>query len=152
MELKETIEKLSSLMKLDIDAIEGYENALKKISQKEVYDQILKFRDDHIRHVDNIADIIVSLGGTPPSRTPDLRGVFLGGTTILQGLTGTEGAIKALQTGEKLTNKSYADAVGQGFPLEIKTILQTNYEDEKNHLNYINSAIETRIWDIKKAA
>ena len=151
MENPEIIDKLSSLMKLDIDAVKAYEKALDKISEKDVHDEIGKYRDDHVRHIDTISGIIRELGGTPPERTTDIRGVFLTGTSMLMGITGTEGALKALETGEKLTNKSYEDATDQPFPKEILNTLELHFRDEQRHLRFITHALDIKVWERRAA-
>ncbi len=152
MENKDAVRKLSSLMKLDIDAAKGYDTALDHIKDPAIHSQISKYRDDHLRHVDNLSTLISSLGETPPSRSPDLRGLFLGGATFIQSISGTEGALKGLETGEKMTNDAYSDAVKQDFPPDILNVLLSNYQDEKIHINYVRSALETKSWEKRKAA
>lgn len=151
MENSEIINKLSSLMKLDIDAVKAYEKALDKIKEKDVHDEIEKYRDDHVRHVDTISGIIKELGGTVPERTTDIRGLFLTGTSMLMGITGTEGALKALESGEKITNKSYDDATNQSFPKEILNTLEYHYRDEQRHIRFITHALDVKIWERKAA-
>jgi uncharacterized protein (TIGR02284 family) len=152
MLINDIIEKLISLCNLDNDAIKSYDSALKKITEEGIHDTIKGFRDDHARHVDSLSRIIGGLGGTVPSSSGDIRGLFLGGMTALQSITGTEGALKSLESGEKITNKSYEDAVGQDFPPDILSVLSRNYQDEKMHLEYVSKALETRMWEKKRAA
>lgn len=152
MLISDIIEKLTSLCNLDNDAIKSYDSALKKINEEGIHDTIKGFRDDHARHVDSLSRIITGLGGTAPSTSGDVRGLFLSGMTALQSITGTEGALKSLESGEKITNKSYEDAVSQDFPPDILSVLSRNYQDEKMHLEYVSKALETRIWEKKRAA
>lgn len=144
MENKEIVEKLSSLMKLDYDAAQAYEKAIENISETDIKAKIRKYHDDHMRHVDNLSDLITRFGGTPPERSTGIRGLFLSGTTALTGLTGTGGALRGLQSGEKITNRSYSDAVHQDFPLDVKTVLENNFRDEQVHIDYINGMLETK--------
>ena len=51
------------------------------------------------------------LGGNPPKRSVDLKGLLLEGFTALRSVTGTEGALKAMQSNEKTTNKKYQEAL-----------------------------------------
>ncbi len=152
MLISDIIEKIISICNLDSDAIKSYDSALKKITEESIHDTIKGFRDDHARHVDSLSRIIAGLGGTAPSTSGDVRGLFLGGMTALQSITGTEGALKSLESGEKITNKSYEDAVGQDFPPDILSVLSRNYQDEKMHLEYVSNALETRMWEKKRAA
>ncbi|MDO5576477.1 MAG: ferritin-like domain-containing protein [Fibrobacter sp.] len=143
----EAADKLSSLMKLDIDAVKAYEKALENIDNREVYDEIAKYRDDHVRHVDVLTHMIRDLGSVPPKRTTDIRGLFLTGASMLMGISGTSGALKALQTGEKMTNKSYENATNQPFPKEIRNRLESFFLDEQRHLRYITHALDMKIWE-----
>lgn len=146
LENREMIEYLSSLMKLDFDAAKTYEAAIQKIGDAQINGRMQNFLDDHMRHVENLSDIIARLGGTPPEQSSGIRGLFLSGATSLQGLTGTGGALKALQSEEKLINKTYNDAVHQGFPYEIRKTLDANFRDEQLHIEYINSTLENKSW------
>jgi hypothetical protein len=152
MLISDIIDNLTSLYNLDNDAIKSYDSALKKISENDIYESIKRFREDHARHVDSLSHIITGLGATLPSSSGDLRGLFLGAATSLQSLIGTEGALKGLQSGEKITNKSYEDAVGQDFPPDILSVLSRNFQDERVHLDYINKALDSRIWEQQRAA
>jgi hypothetical protein len=152
MHINETIDKLISICNLDNDAIRSYNEALKHIDNQKISSQIQKYRDDHKRHVDELSRLITTLGGAPPVESGDIRGLSLSGATALQGLFGTEGALKALQTGEMVTNKSYANAIEQDFPLDILAVLKENYRDEKIHLEYVNKVLIDKSWENRKAA
>lgn len=147
MDISELVEKLKSLMVLDIDAISSYDTAISKLVDGDLRTEVISVREDHKRHVNSLEALIISLGGTPPERRTDIRGIFLGGATILQSITGTEGALKALQSGEKLTNKDYGEAVTWTIASEIKAILEKNYHDEQRHLRFVNNVISDRVWE-----
>jgi uncharacterized protein (TIGR02284 family) len=148
----EIIDVLKSLCNLDKDAIQAYDISLKNIANQDINSRIQKFKEDHQRHVDTLSDLIKSLGGTPPSGAGDIRGMFMSGLSAIQGLGGDEGALKGLQNGEKVTNKSYKDALTHDLPQDVFNIVNKNYEDEKIHLEYINATLESRVWENRKAA
>ena len=149
---EDIVNKLNSLAKLDYDALESYNEAIKKIDQSEIREQLSKFRDDHDRHFQVLSDLIIKYGGIPTSRSRDIRGVFLGTATTLQSMAGTEGTLKAVQTGEKITNDSYRDAISQDYPQDVKRVLEKNYDDEQNHLSYVNYALANKTWENRRAA
>lgn len=146
METKEMIEKLSSLMKLDVDAIRTYEKVLEKIQDSDVSQKLMKFRDDHIKHTDTLADIIKKLGGTPPSRNFDLKGLFLTGAVMLERILGSEDALRTLKTGEEIISNAYDSSVTKEFPADIRSVLDIHNRDESEHLKYISYAIDIKIW------
>jgi hypothetical protein len=60
---------------------------------------------------------------------------------------GTEGALKAMKGNEELTNRTYSNALGKGFPVDVLAVLQKNYADEQRHLAAINQWIGIRVWE-----
>jgi competence protein ComEA len=153
MLITDIIDNLVSLCNLDNDAIKSYDIAIKKVSEPDISSHIKAFRDDHVRHVESLTRIITGLGGAHPIPSGgDIRGLFLGAATALQSSFGTEGALKGLQGGEKITTRSYEDAVGKDFPPDILSVLSQNYQDEKVHLDQITKMIDSRAWEHKRAA
>ncbi|NLW32008.1 MAG: ferritin-like domain-containing protein [Fibrobacter sp.] len=147
MEQKELVKKLETLQKTDYDALQSYDKALERIDDDELKNQILQFRKDHERHIYSISDLLRTMGLTPSSSFPDLKGVFLQGITAIEGLSGTEGVLKALEKGEIMTNDEYAEADTWFVDPKIHEIITSNYKDEKKHLNFIRNAIKDKIWE-----
>jgi demethoxyubiquinone hydroxylase (CLK1/Coq7/Cat5 family) len=139
--------KLNSLIKLDNDALHSYDKVIDAIDHPEIKLEIIKFRDDHRRHVDNLSFLVQSMNETPARKESDIIGTFLGGATIIQNLAGIEGSLRALHTGEKLTNKNYADAVKWDVPADVRVVLQANYSDEQRHISFVEKAIRDKIWE-----
>lgn len=150
MNTEKVIKNLCDLTQLDIDAVHAYEQALKEIKKNEIFINIKKFQEDHARHINELSAVIVSLNGEPPKRTQDFKGYLIEGFTSLRSITGTEGALKAMQTNEKLTNATYEKALKklqEDDAMEnIKALVSKNYEDEKRHLAYIKNALANETW------
>jgi uncharacterized protein (TIGR02284 family) len=138
------IEVLSDLVQLDVDATYAYEQALKQIDDKKIYADIEGFRDDHLRHIDELSALIKELGGTPPDKSRDLKGFVIEGFTALRSVTGTKGALSAMEGNEKLTNKNYQSAIDDNpdFSTRVMNLLKKNYGDEQRHLHYIQSTLK----------
>lgn len=147
MQESELIEKLNSMIRLDNDALSSYNKVLDNINEQVIKSEITKYRDDHLRHVDNLSGLIIKYGGVPTRDDKDIRGLFLGSATAIQNIAGLQGSLMALQTGEKLTNKDYSEAVSWNVPEDVLLILKDNYEDEKRHLRFINQAIADKVWE-----
>jgi len=147
MESTESVKKLCSLAQLDIDAIHAYSQAIDKIEVVGIKEQLIQFRADHQRHVDNLSDCIRRSGGEPPAFQKDFKGFLIEGFTALRSVTGTEGALKAMKGNEKLTNRTYDEALNWDVPQDIRIIIEANREDEKRHLNYIETCLENRAWE-----
>jgi rubrerythrin len=147
MDKPEMAKNLSSLMQLDIDAVHAYDQAIKNIEDPMVRDQIVKFRDDHKRHIEELSPEIRALGETPPEFSPDFKGYLISGFTSLRSITGTEGALNAMHTNEKLTNKNYDEARTWPLNPSAKALVEKNYSDERTHLEYIEKTLEARAWE-----
>jgi len=151
MEYEEIAKKINSLIQLDIDAIHAYEQAMKNVGEQYIRDQLAEYRNDHHRHFRELSAVVQAMGGTPPEFSPDFKGFFIQGFTALRSLTGTEGALKAMETNEKLTNKTYEEASSWDLPLDAASLVRSNFEDERLHLRYIQTALRNRIWEGKGA-
>ncbi|MDF2690533.1 MAG: ferritin-like protein of unknown function [Gammaproteobacteria bacterium] len=150
MNNQEIVNKLSKLIQLDIDASEAYKQALQKIDHMAIHTSICQFREDHLRHIDNLSAIIQELGGKVPDYKQDLKGYLIEGFTALRSVTGTEGALKAMQGNEKLTNRVYKEATSLDLPVHVMQLVQQNYADEQRHLRYIEQVLETKPWATKR--
>jgi len=150
MKNQDVINKLSKLIQIDIDASEAYKQALQKINHAGIHTSICQFREDHLRHIDNLSAAIQELGGKIPDYKQDIKGYLIEGFTALRSVTGIEGALKAMQGNEKLTNRVYQEAVESDLPPHILQLVQQNYADEQRHLRYIEQVLQTKPWATKR--
>jgi uncharacterized protein (TIGR02284 family) len=143
---KDIADKLKSLVKLDIDAAAAYEEALDHIETPSIHKTINLYMDDHRRHVDALSDLLRNAGEVPPERTKDIKGFFIEGFTAVRSAMGEDGALKALLSNEKITNRKYHDAY-ENWDLdpEALAVVSDNYEDERRHLSYIEDVLHVKI-------
>jgi rubrerythrin len=144
---EEIVSELGSLIQLDVDAIRAYDQAIGNIDLPDVKARLTEFRRDHERHVSALSPEVQRLGGKPPANRPDVKGFVIQGFTAIRSMTGTEGALKAMQTNEKLTNRDYGKAVAMAFPPDIMTLLRSCADDERRHLDYIEQTLRLRPWE-----
>lgn len=144
--MEKTVKTVRKMIQLDVDAVHAYDQAIEKIDDLEIRNQIASFRDDHQRHVDELSDYLRRNSLEVPERTRDLKGLLIEGFTALRSVTGTEGALKAMKSNEKVTNRQYEEAIREIVEPDAKSLLQKNYEDEKRHLAYIERVLESKEW------
>lgn len=144
MDTKDTARKLSSLVQLDIDAVHAYKEAIEKVDDLQVREHLTLYRQDHERHISELSSEIRRLGGTQPEFSLDFKGYLIKGFTSLRSATGTQGALHAMHTNEKLTNKEYEAAKYWDLPPELKQIIALAREDERRHLEYIERALQEK--------
>lgn len=144
MDNNEIVNKLNSLVQLDIDAVHAYKEATEKVENPVVREHLTLYRQDHDRHIADLSAEIRKLGGTPPEYSLDFKGYLIKGFTSLRSATGTEGALNAMHTNEKLTNKEYEAAKYWDLPPDLKQIIALAREDERRHLEYIERALQEK--------
>ncbi len=140
----EMIDKLEDLMRLDVDAVSAYTAAIERIDDKPIRERLGQFGDDHERHIRNLQSAIRSVGGRVPRRSRDFKGFFIEGMTAIRSDMGTDSALKAMRTNEKLMNSRYSGAVEWDVPTDLRTILAEGYADERRHLEYVEQQLSLR--------
>lgn len=150
MQQNEMIKKLSSLVHLDIDATHAYDQAIENIDTPVIKQTLLGFKQDHVRHIENIGRIISQLGGSVPEKR-DFKGYMIEGFTALRSKMGTEQALRAMKTNEKLTNSTYGEALTWPVSEEVRSVIRANAEDERRHLAYIEQVLRERSWESRAA-
>lgn len=141
---EQTIESVvNDLIQLDIDASVAYEQAIAEIEEKDIKQQLTRFREDHERHISELSSLLESLGGKPIEKSQDIKGYIIEGMTKIQSMMGTKNALRAMITNEKITNKKYAAALEfSGFTREVRQLIRDNYQDEQRHLKYVEEKLE----------
>jgi rubrerythrin len=141
------IAQLNDLLMLDHDAVDAYEQAIKRMSHPGSRTQLGVFQADHRRHIADLKDCIVRYGGRPHDRR-DVKGFFMKGMTALQSMAGDEMALKAMLSNEKFTNSRYEEAAHEAsFPDDVRALVAKNRADEARHLDWIEKAIDRRFWE-----
>lgn len=141
MNREDILDNLEKLIQLDIDAHHAYNQAIKNVDDQMIKDKLVIFQSDHRRHVDVLSAKMQEIGGTPPEFSSDFKGFFISGFTALRSMTGTKGALEAMETNERLTTSRYEKAVALDFPSDIAAIVRSNLGDEQRHLSFIREAI-----------
>src|SRR5262245_15750164 len=97
-------DRLNDLIAIDIDAVNAYEAAIKRIKAVDVARQLRQFQLDHERHINELTALVLKLGGKPRQHA-DVKGVFLQGFAAVSSMIGDEAALKAMKNNEELTTK-----------------------------------------------
>jgi demethoxyubiquinone hydroxylase (CLK1/Coq7/Cat5 family) len=147
MDKAELAGKLGSIAQLDHDAMLAYKEAIERIDtdDHDVRNSLQEFYDDHHRHLDDIEDAVEKMGEALPAISRDIQGRTIEGMAALLSAMGTTRVLQAMRQNERLTGKAYREATSDndfpGYPVEIRLILQRNYDDEDRHLAYIESTL-----------
>ncbi|WP_129124995.1 ferritin-like domain-containing protein [Geomonas oryzae] len=143
MNRDDILNQLEKLIQLDVDATHAYDQAIKNVNEPIIKDKLIQFQADHRKHIDLLSAKMLELGGTPPEPTSDFKGFLISGFTALRSMTGTKGALEAMESNERLTTSRYEDASKLDLPVDISAIVRANYADEQRHLSFIREALPT---------
>jgi hypothetical protein len=145
MERDKLIGLLKSLAHLDIDAWHAYDQCIGKLEDAAgTREEFSKSREDHRRHVTELAAKLRDLGEEPPDFSPTFKGYLIEGFTAMRSVTGVQGVLAAMRTNENLTGRKYAEALKEpAIPSDIRPLLEANYEDERRHLRFIEEKLDT---------
>jgi len=139
-------EKLGDLLKLDVDAVRAYDEAIEKIENAEYRSQLSQYRDDHQRHVSELTRAIRAMGEEPPTPSPDFKGMLIEGMTKLRSSMGDEQALKAMHQNEEITNRSYENALEETFwPADVRSVLERGLSDERRHIQWIEQQLSVGV-------
>jgi rubrerythrin len=105
-----------------------------------------------LRHVQDLNDEIVGLGGEPVPPVPDLKGTLLRGFTAVTSTMGNQAALMAMIANEELTNRFYESALKLDWPPSQRALIEKNDADEKRHLEWLKSAAKQKIWESEVSA
>ena len=133
---------LADLISLDFDAIDAYEQAIKRIEKDQTAKtELAKFKGDHERHVTDLSPLVRKLGDEPPTKGDFMR-FLTQGKVVLASVVGDDAILRAMKSNEDTTNQKYEEALEtEGLLPETRTILERNLNDERRHRAWIESRL-----------
>lgn len=147
LSIEKQIEELNELIRFDHAAVGAYTEAIDSLqNEPSVRDPMTRFRGDHERHVSELSAQVRRLGGKPAEHV-DLMGGARKVMTKIAGLVGSESVLKAMKSNEEAINKTYNHHATLDFPADILELIKRNYQDEKRHLEWVEQALQTRLWE-----
>ncbi|WP_142848498.1 ferritin-like domain-containing protein [Telmatospirillum sp. J64-1] len=136
------VESLRHLVKVDMDAVGAYTQAIYAIRDRDIKEQLVEFRADHQQHVSDLTNVILDLGGKPPQK-PHASGFVLAGFTRIASGMSLPSALMAMQSNEVVTNQAYEMALDSNdLTSDVKRLLDRNHRDEQRHLEAIRWMLE----------
>ncbi|HVI75788.1 MAG TPA: DUF2383 domain-containing protein [Anaeromyxobacteraceae bacterium] len=143
---REITEELRALLQLDIDAVRAHALAVRGVDVLALRDALGEMRRDHERHAEALRPALAARGAEAPAGV-DLKGAVLGGMAAVRALAGTEGALTALRSEERLTTGRYARALALAWPEPLLDPVRRFHADEQRHLSTIERWLTERPWE-----
>jgi rubrerythrin len=138
----EILEGLNDLLQLDHDAVGAYEIAMEKLKDRDHADQIAGFRRDHERHIRELNELVLELGGTPMNQ-PHATGPFKMALQSLGALAGDRGTLMAFRTNELAVRAKYDSYASKAnlWPTHIKRVIDRCALDEERHFQWVSDVL-----------
>jgi uncharacterized protein (TIGR02284 family) len=145
MEFQKAIAQLNDLIRLDVDAVRAYSQAIEACAAPHVREKLGEFQRDHERHVEDLSAEVRKLGGVPEV-TRTLKGFFMQAFTSITA-QGDHSALVAMRANEEVTQRTYRSALDEPLGESASEVVKKNHADEQRHLAWIKAALDTRAWE-----
>lgn len=140
------VKRVHSLAQLDRDAVSVYDAALKHVSDEDVREHFVEFRDEHQHHVTKLSEAVVRLGGPELDLDVDAMGVVADWVIAFRSMLTEKGPLHAMHSAEKYHNTRYKEAVTWDIgDSDLSSELQTFYSEEQRHLSFIEEKLGVRV-------
>jgi competence ComEA-like helix-hairpin-helix protein len=134
------VEVLTTLAQLDLEAALAYDACAEAVELAGLRSHLVRFRDDHFRHVDAINRVLEKRGGKAVER--ESSGQLLRRIARVASALGSHAGLIALLTNEELTNEAYDMASELEWDSGIEQMLERHAADEKLHFEWLSSQMD----------
>lgn len=133
------VDDLEALLQLDEDAVEAYKIAIDKLRDVSARGDLVEFKQDHARHIEDLSRAVLRLGGMPTEgRGPLLTDAL----AAVRAASGDVAALRAMRMVERITNRAYARVLAHRLDAEARAIVAAHRDDERQHLREIKAHLE----------
>jgi uncharacterized protein (TIGR02284 family) len=132
---------LKDLVQLDYDAADAYQAAIDRLQDAGFRSALTGFRQDHLRHIEEVGGLLSAMGSEPP-KDGDMKRLLAKGKVVLGGLMGDKAILQAMKTNEDDTNTAYERAVKHSAPDDVHLVLERALADERRHRDWMVETIE----------
>jgi uncharacterized protein (TIGR02284 family) len=143
-ESSHVIALLNELIVVEYDAVGAYEAAIHRVHNQGLRRQLQAFRDDHERHIHELAGYVRDLGGQPANHG-DLKRLFVKGKVLFGNVAGDGGIMAAMRSNEDDVHEIYERAsTTTGLPQHVRRLLIQHLSDERRHSGWVEDRVEER--------
>jgi competence ComEA-like helix-hairpin-helix protein len=132
------VEVLTTLARLDLEAALAYEAGAEAATElQDIRRHLLRFQEEHLRHVADLNRLLRARGGTPLEPQQGGDGSLLQRLARLSIPFGPVGLVLTLLNNEQMTNATYELALEFEWDEEALEVLTRNAIDEQRHLFWL---------------
>ncbi|HWK88824.1 MAG TPA: ferritin-like domain-containing protein [Longimicrobium sp.] len=137
----ETVAELNDLLQLDHDAVQAYSMAIGQVRSGSFRDDLVRFRADHQRHIDELTELIQARGGIPVQLPHLPTGVFKLAMQSLGAVGGDREVLLAFKANEAQVRDKYRRHAERAVALDVKDVLVRALADEERHYAWADESV-----------
>ena len=128
---------VTNLIYLERDAIAAYDATIERLSNPALGEQVARFREDHLQHLDTLNEMAREAGAEAPVEG-DAKQMLTTGKIVLADLMGDGAILKAMRTNEEDTVTAYSRAAGHAEARpELVAFFEKALSDETRHRDWM---------------
>jgi competence ComEA-like helix-hairpin-helix protein len=131
------IEALAALAQLDLEAAAAYSICAEAMPIEDIRDTLISFREDHLRHVRDLGQLVEEMGGEAVDAEGPVRESSLTALASATSALGPDAGYLAMISNEQLTNSVYQAILQIEWDEDVQQVIKRNLEDEKRHLQWL---------------
>lgn len=133
---------VTNLIYLERDAIAAYDSAITRLSHKELRQQIDRFKDDHLQHLEVLDRMAREAGAAAPGEG-DMKEMVITGKIAMADLGGDAAILRAMKSNEDDTVTAYERAGRhEGALPESRAFFEKALADERRHRAWMQETAE----------
>ena len=134
---------VTDLIYLERDAIAAYDSSIERLSDATLREQIARFKDDHLQHLDVLNEMAREAGADAPTEG-DAKQMLTTGKIAMADLMGDGAILKAMKTNEDDTVTAYERAASRddAQPKSV-AFFEKALSDEMRHRDWMDRTART---------
>lgn len=140
--ISQVLEGLNDLLQLDHDSVGAYEIAQEHLVNPEYIARIRTFQEDHQRHIRDLNDLILNLGGVPVNE-PHATSLLKEGIQRLSASGGDRAILMAWRANELSAARTYGRYArrAEAWPEPAAHVVHENAADEDRHYAWVREVL-----------
>ena len=134
---------VTDLIYLERDAIAAYDSSIERLSQESLREQVARFKDDHLQHLEVLGEMAREAGAEAPTEG-DAKQMLTTGKIAMADLMGDGAILKAMKTNEDDTVRAYERAAAHDAARpESEAFFEKALGDERRHREWMERTVQT---------
>lgn len=140
--ISQVLEGLNDLLQLDHDSVGAYEIAQEHLANPEHIARIRSFQEDHQRHIQDLNDLILNLGGIPVNE-PHTTSLLKEGIQRLSASGGDRAILTAWRANELAAARKYGQYAKRSaaWPEQATALVGRHAADEDRHYAWVREVL-----------